>query len=409
MATQCPAGEHLFFSTFGGFGQRQRLFFARAEHKSSINSQLGSWPSSWLCSCNPSPARRWTRAKKSVAFPETLSRPLSWAHLPRLQGTVSNSSGNTRQRSNHSFASVLRLVTIVSCGRAGKRTTSFWAALGFHTHDSSNSCGFYPLNWNLWVATPPLHVSDRLHTCAECHHQNGRGCFERLRQDHHHTEDAQTSSVCFLANCVGEVSVGNELSLQEAEVRMMNKNADGRVRDDGVVPRVQELGGRGVHNRGLQQKPVGLEPPLRTVSVGGAGIVKIATETWHRGHPGGCREPQLWVAGAFRGGWRACQKNRTQFAGLWPTAPVEPKDSWVTVLGIHGGRDVTWLREMNRWTTVLDHTKGLTTHKMCSMWLLFVCGGMKHHFQVMGFVILFSREMSHLTDCCVSCFPFTLS
>ena len=60
---------------------------------------------------------------------------------------------------------------MVFCGRAGKGTTSFWAASGFHTHDSSNSCGFYPLNWNLRVATPPLHVSDRLHTCGECHHQ----------------------------------------------------------------------------------------------------------------------------------------------------------------------------------------------------------------------------------------------
>ena len=40
MATQCPAGEHLFFSTFGGVGQRQRLFL----HEPNTNPPLiRSW------------------------------------------------------------------------------------------------------------------------------------------------------------------------------------------------------------------------------------------------------------------------------------------------------------------------------------------------------------------------------
>ena len=59
MATQCPAGEHLFFFYIWRGQPAPTYVFARAEHKSSINSQLGSWPFSLLCSCNPNSARRW--------------------------------------------------------------------------------------------------------------------------------------------------------------------------------------------------------------------------------------------------------------------------------------------------------------------------------------------------------------
>ena len=140
------------------------------------------------------------------------------------------------------------------------------------------------------------------------------------------------------------------------------------VRDDGVVPRVQELGGRGVHNRGLQQMPVGLEPPLRTVSVGGGGIVKISTEAWLAAIQEGAESLNCWSLAHLGEDWGRAKKNGHSVLGCGQLRPSNPRIRGSLCLGSLEGE---MSRDCAKWT---DERQFLITQRLSLLTRCVRCG-----------------------------------